>query len=77
VIPGYAEDGDRQFVEELSLDRVHGVSLRLVHAVCSDASVARVAMRATGAAFPCQRLYRIGYGGVVAGVDGQAHGAAR
>jgi len=77
VIPGYAEDGDRQFVEELSLDGVHGVSLRLVHAVCADASVARVAMRSTGAAFPCQRLYRIGYGGETAGGDVHAAGAAK
>jgi len=69
VIPGNAEEGDRVLEEELSLDRGHGVTLRLVHVVCAEAGAARTAKLSTAPAFPCQRLYRIGYGSGSAGAD--------
>ena len=52
---------DAFFTGTLALDRAHGAVLTPLHAVCADAAMARIAMAATSAAFPCQTVYSIDY----------------
>ena len=52
------------FAKALALDQSHGVRLSLVYSVCADPAVAGLAMESSAIAFPCQRLYAIGYGAV-------------
>ncbi len=61
VLPTDVVAGDAFFGGALALDRAHGAVLTPLHSVCADAAMARMAMAATAAAFPCQTVYSIGY----------------
>jgi hypothetical protein len=61
VLAGNTDLEDLGFSSGLSLDKAHGSQLSLVHHVCADAAVARLAFTASETALPCQRLYAIRY----------------
>lgn len=61
VLPTEVVAGDAFFTGTLALDRAHGAVLTPLHTVCADAAMARIAMAATAAAFPCQTVYSIDY----------------
>ena len=62
VIPGFADPSSEYYERSLWLDKADGANLTLLHSICADAAVARLASTASETAAPCQRLYSIGYG---------------
>jgi hypothetical protein len=61
VLPSGADDNSADWIQRLSLEGDHGVSLQPVHSVCADPHLDWLAENSADTAYACQRAYKLVY----------------